>query len=325
MIKAGIIGGTGYAAGELLRLLVHHPETEIQFVYSTSKAGKAITSVHTDLIGDIDAPFSSEVDSNIDVLFLCMGHGNSRNFLNENSIPEKVPIIDLSRDFRIAPDQSYGSRTFVYGLPELHKEAIKEAHNIANPGCFATSLQMTLLPLAKAGLLNNDVHLNGITGSTGAGSSLSPTTHFSWRSGNVSIYKPLQHQHIGEIRQKLQELDPDFDRELNFIPMRGDFTRGIFISAYTDFDKTEEEAKKIFQQFYEDAAYVHISDPPLNLKQAVNTNKCLLHLQKQDGKLLVTSILDNLLKGASGQAVQNMNLMFGFEETTGLQLKPSHF
>src|SRR5699024_7402580 len=267
MIKAGIIGGTGYAAGELLRLLIHHPETKIQFVYSTSKAGKAITSVHTDLIGDIDAPFSSEVDPDIDVLFLCMGHGNSRNFLNEHSIPEKVPIIDLSRDFRIAPDQSYGSRSFVYGLPELHKEAIKGAHNIANPGCFATSLQMTLLPLAKEGLLNNDVHLNGITGSTGAGSSLSPTTHFSWRSGNVSIYKPLQHQHIGEIRQKLQELDPDFDRELNFIPMRGDFTRGIFISAYTDFDKTEEEAKKIFQQFYEDAAYVHISDPPLNLKQ----------------------------------------------------------
>src|SRR5699024_9629385 len=296
-----------------------------KFVYSTSKAGKAITSVHTDLIGYIDASFSSEVDPDIDVLFLCMGHGNSRNFLNEHSIPEKVPIIDLSRDFRIAPDQSYGSRSFVYGLPELHKEAIKEAHNIANPGCFATSLQMTLLPLAKAGLLNNDVHLNGITGSTGAGSSLSPTTHFSWRSGNVSIYKPLQHQHIGEIRQKLQELDPDFDRELNFIPMRGDFTRGIIISVYTDFEKTEEEAKKIFQQFYGDAAYVHISDPPLNLKQAVNTNKCLLHLQKQDGKLLVTSILDNLLKGASGQAVQNMNLMFGFEETTGLQLKPSHF
>jgi len=325
MIKAGIVGGTGYAAGELLRLLIHHPNTDIQFVFSTSKAGAPIHSVHTDLIGDIDESFSSDVSPDIDVLFLCMGHGNSEDFLNAHPIPDEVAIIDLSRDFRIAPDQAYEHRNFVYGLPELHKDEIKQAHNIANPGCFATSLQMALLPLASERLLKDNVHLNGITGSTGAGSSPSPTTHFSWRSGNVSVYKALNHQHVGEVRQKLQQLDPDFEYNLDFIPMRGDFTRGIFITAYTPFGGTEEAAIELYQRFYQDAAYTYISEHPIDLKQAVNTNKCLIHVQKQDNKLLITSILDNLLKGASGQAVQNMNLMFGCKETAGLELKPSQF
>lgn len=325
MIKTGIVGGTGYAAGELLRLLLHHPETYIQFVYSTSKAGEPIHSVHTDLIGDIDQSFSSKIDPHIDVLFLCMGHSNSEAFLNEHPISDDIPIIDLSRDFRLAPNQSYSQRDFVYGLPELQKEAIQQAQNIANPGCFATAIELALIPLANKGLLTDHVHLTGITGSTGAGSSLRDTTHFSWRSGNVSIYKPLRHQHIGEVNQTLQQLDPDFDRELNFIPIRGDFTRGIFVTGYTNIETSLEEAQEIYQHFYADAPYVHLSEASLNLKQVVNTNKCLLHLQKEGGKLLVTSIIDNLLKGASGQAVQNMNLMFGFDETTGLQLKPSHF
>ena len=325
MINTGIVGGTGYAAGELLRLLLHHPETNIQFVYSTSKAGEPIHSVHTDLIGDIDQSFSSEIDPNIDLLFLCMGHGNSETFLSEHSFPDDIPIIDLSRDFRLAPDQNCGQRAFTYGLPELQKEAIQQAQNVANPGCFATAIQLALLPLADQGLLTDHIHLNGITGSTGAGSSLRATTHFSWRSGNVSIYKALRHQHIGEVNQKLKQLKPDFDRELNFIPTRGDFTRGIFVTGYTNIDISLEEAQTIYHHFYADAPYVHISEAPLNLKQVVNTNKCLLHLQKEDGKLLITSIIDNLLKGASGQAVQNMNLMFGFDETAGLQLKPSHF
>lgn len=325
MINAGIVGGTGYAAGELLRLLIHHPKTNIQFVYSTSKAGEPIHSVHDDLIGDINQSFSSEVNSDIDVLFLCMGHGNSESFLNEHPASDDTPIIDLSRDYRLAPDQKYKQRNFTYGLPELQKEAIQKAQNIANPGCFATAIQLALLPLAEQNLLTDDVHLNGITGSTGAGSSLRSTTHFSWRADNVSIYKALRHQHVEEARQKIGQLDKDFEQELNFIPMRGDFSRGIFITAYTNFETSLEKAKAIYQDFYEDAVYVHLSDSPLNLKQVVNTNKCLLHLQKEDDKLLVTSIIDNLLKGASGQAVQNMNLMFGFNETTGLQLKPSHF
>ena len=325
MINAGIVGGTGYAAGELLRLLLHHPAINIQFVYSTSKAGQPIHSVHTDLIGDIDQSFSSNIDPDIDVLFLCMGHGNAVAFLNEHPITDSASIIDLSRDFRLTPNQHYGQRDFVYGLPELQREAIQQAQNIANPGCFATALELALIPLAKEGLLTDHVHLNGITGSTGAGSSLSDTTHFSWRSGNMSIYKPLRHQHTGELRQKLQQLDPGFDRELNFIPIRGDFTRGIFVTGYTNIEAPLREITSLYVDHYSDAPYTHISPTPLDLKQAVNTNKCLLHLRKENGKLLVTGTIDNLLKGASGQAVQNMNLMFGFDETAGLQLKPSHF
>lgn len=325
MINIGIVGGTGYAAGELLRLLIHHPEANIRFIYSTSKAGEKVTSVHQDLIGETALSFSHELDPDIDLLFLCMGHGNSKTFLQSHAVADNTSIIDLSRDFRLAPNQSNGSRSFVYGFPELQKEAIKDAENIANPGCFATAIQLAMLPLAHSGNLHHDVHIHGITGSTGAGSSLRETTHFSWRNNNVSIYKPLRHQHIGEVQQKLQQLSPDFDGELNFIPVRGNFTRGIFISAYTKCTLSPEKAQTLYQEFYRNSSFAHISDTPLHLKQVVNTNRGLLHVEKAGDKLLITSIIDNLLKGASGQAVENMNLMFGFDEKTGLQLKPSNF
>lgn len=325
MINIGIVGGTGYAAGELLRLLIHHPEANIRFIYSTSKAGEKVTSVHQDLIGETALSFSHELDPDIDLLFLCMGHGNSKTFLQSHAVAENTSIIDLSRDFRLAPNQSNGSRSFTYGFPELQKEAIKDAENIANPGCFATAIQLAMLPLAHSGNLHHAVHIHGITGSTGAGSSLRETTHFSWRNNNVSIYKPLRHQHIGEVQQKLQQLSPDFDGELNFIPVRGNFTRGIFISAYTKCTLSPEKAQTLYQEFYRDSSFVHISDTPLHLKQVVNTNRGLLHVEKAGDKLLITSIIDNLLKGAAGQAVENMNLMFGFDEKTGLQLKPSNF
>lgn len=325
MINVGIVGGTGYAAGELIRILLHHPETTIRFVYSTSKAGEPVASVHRDLIGETDMVFSHETDPDIDLLFLCMGHGNSKTFLQSHSVADTTSIIDLSRDFRLAPDQTFGDRSFIYGFPELQKEAIKDADNVANPGCFATAIQLALLPLAQSGNLQHHVHIHGITGSTGAGSSLSATTHFSWRNNNVSIYKPLRHQHIGEVRQKLQQLSSDFNKELNFIPVRGDFTRGIFISAYTNSDLSLVKARSLYQNYYQNSSFVHVSDAPLYLKQAVNTNKGLLHIEKEGDKLLVTSTIDNLLKGASGQAVENMNLMFGFDEQAGLQLKPSNF
>lgn len=325
MINIGIVGGTGYAAGELLRILLNHPKTNIRFVYSTSKAGEPVASVHQDLIGETEIKFSHETDPDIDLLFLCMGHGNSQPFLQSHAVADETKIIDLSRDFRLASEQTYGERSFVYGFPELQKEAIKNAGNIANPGCFATAMQLALLPLAESGNLQHNVHIHGITGSTGAGSSLRETTHFSWRNNNVSVYKPLRHQHVGEVRQKLQQLSPDFDKELNFIPVRGDFTRGIFISAYTKCDLSLVKAQSLYQNYYRNSSFVHISDSPLHLKQAVNTNKGLLHIQKEDDQLLIISIIDNLLKGASGQAVENMNLMFGFEENMGLQLKPSNF
>lgn len=325
MINIGIVGGTGYAAGELMRLLFHHPKANIRFVYSSSKAGEPVTSVHQDLIGETALSFSHELDPDIDLLFLCMGHGNSKTFLQSHSVADETNIIDLSRDFRLAPSQTYGDRSFVYGFPELQEEAVKDAENIANPGCFATAIQLALLPLAQSGNLRHDVHIHGITGSTGAGSSLRQTTHFSWRSNNVSVYKPLRHQHIGEVRQKLRQKSPDFNKELNFIPVRGDFTRGIFISAYTQCNLSLAKAQSLYQNYYRQSAFVHISESPLHLKQVVNTNKGLLHLEKEGDKLLVTSIIDNLLKGASGQAVENMNLMFGFDEKMGLQLKPSNF
>lgn len=325
MIKAGIVGGTGYTAGEMIRLLLHHPEVEIRFVYSTSKAGKPVVSVHMDLIGDTDLHFSGDVDTEIDVLFLCTGHENSMEFLEGHPLPEHIKIIDLSRDFRLKPKTLFNERAFIYGLPELNKAAIQSAENTANPGCFATAIQLALLPLVKNYQLQHDVHIHGITGSTGAGSGLGATTHFSWRSGNVSIYKALGHQHIVEITQSLQSLDPNFNSELNFIPVRGNFTRGIFVTAYTQCDKILGKIEDLYQKFYGDAPFVHLSTFPLDLKQVVNTNKCLLHLQKKDGKILVTSIIDNLLKGASGQAVQNMNLMFGLDEKAGLKLKSTHF
>jgi N-acetyl-gamma-glutamyl-phosphate reductase len=325
MIKAGIIGGSGYTAGEMIRLLNHHPKAEISFVFSTSKAGEPVASVHQDLIGDTDLHFSGEIDLDIDALFLCTGHGNSRRFLEENTLPDSVNIIDLSRDFRLSGNNFFNQREFIYGLPELQKEDIQNAKNIANPGCYATTIQLALLPLAAHSLLTNNIHMHGITGSTGAGRSLSETTHFSWRNNNVSMYKALDHQHLGEIQQSIKTLDPNFKTDLNFIPIRGNFTRGIFVSAYTKVDLLLEDIQSIYQKFYEDAPFVHLSDAPLNLKMAVNTNKCLLYLQKNDGKLIITSITDNLLKGACGQAVQNMNLMFGLDETAGLKLKAPYF
>lgn len=325
MITVGIIGGAGYTAGELIRLLINHPEAEIDFVFSTSNAGNNISKVHQDLVGSLDLKFTDTVNPNVDVLFLCLGHGNSVKFLSANTFSEATKIIDLGNDFRLEADKTFEGKTFVYGLPELNKSKIKKAHNIANPGCFATAIQLGLLPIADADLLNQDVHVNAVTGATGAGTSLSATTHYTWRDNNFSYYKPFTHQHLGEINQSVNQLQNNFSSEILFMPYRGNFSRGIFASIYTDFEGTVEEAKTIYNAFYKDAAFTFISNDNLHLKQVVNTNKCLIHLHKHNGKLLVTSIIDNLLKGASGQAVQNMNLMFGLEETTGLGLKATYF
>lgn len=325
MINVGIIGGAGYTAGELIRLLISHPEVEIDFVYSTSNAGNQISKVHQDLVGSLDKTFTDTVNPDVDVLFLCLGHGNSVKFLEANTFSENTKIIDLGNDFRLEADKVFDGKTFVYGLPELQKQDIKGANYIANPGCFATAIQLGLLPLANAGLLNQDVHINAVTGATGAGTSLSATTHYTWRDNNFSYYKPFTHQHLGEINQSVKQLQNNFNSDILFMPNRGNFSRGIFATIYTDFEGTVEEAKDIYKSFYKDAAFTFVSDDQLHLKQAVNTNKCLIHVHKHNGKLLVTSIIDNLLKGASGQAVQNMNLMFGLQETTGLSLKATYF
>jgi N-acetyl-gamma-glutamyl-phosphate reductase len=321
MLKIGIIGGAGYTAGELIRLLLHHPAAEIAFVQSRSSAGKHVSSVHDDLVGDTDLRFVAEVPTEPDVLFLCSGHGESKAFLEKNSFSNSLKIIDLSHDFRL---QRPGN-DFVYGLPELNRAAICEAQKIANPGCFATAIQLALLPLAAEELLNEEVHIHAVTGSTGAGQQPTDTTHFSYRANNMSIYKPFGHQHLGEIGQSLRHLQPSFDKAVNFLPVRGDFTRGIFASAYTRCEATENQLKELYRTFYEAAPFTKISNENPSLKQVVNTNKCLLHLEKHDDKLLIISIIDNLLKGASGQAVQNMNLMFGLPETAGLNLKASAF
>ncbi len=321
MIKIGIVGGAGYTAGELLRILLGHPHSEITWVISSSHAGEPIYKAHSDLKGDTDLVFSEKPDfTTVDVVFLCMGHGVSASFLAENAIPDKVKIIDLSTDFR----HKETANGFVYGLPELNREAILKANKIANPGCFATTIQLALLPLAAKGLLK-EVHVHAITGSTGAGQAPSPTTHFSWRNSNISIYNAFTHRHLIEIGESVKQLMPSFDEPINFIPMRGDFARGILASVYLDCDLSLEEAKKLFDDYYADAAYTFRSDEPIDLKQVVNTNKCLLHLAKHNGKLHITSISDNLTKGASGQAVQNMNLIFGLDEKTGLYMKPSAF
>lgn len=324
MIKAGIIGGSGYTGGELIRLLLNHPRTEIDFVYSTTRAGKPITSAHQDLLGQTELNFSGEINSNIDVVFLCLGHGNSTTFLNENKFSSATKIIDLSNDFRLQADSNFNGQRFVYGLPELNKSAIKAAEAIANPGCFATAIQLALLPLAKAGLLGADVHINAVTGSTGAGVGLSPTSHFSWRNNNASWYKPFTHQHLGEIGESLNSYGKSVGK-LMFLPNRGNFTRGILATAYTNYNGSLEEAKNLYHDFYKDAVFTHLSDGELHLKQVVNTNQCHIHLHQHDGLLLVTSAIDNLLKGASGQAVQNMNLMFAFPESEGLLLKAGVF
>ncbi len=321
MLKIGIIGGAGYTAGELIRLLLHHPAAEIAFVQSRSSAGRPVASVHDDLVGDTDLRFVAEVPAEPDVLFLCSGHGESKAFLEKNQFSNSLKIIDLSHDFRLHRP----GNDFVYGLPELNRTAICEAQKIANPGCFATAIQLALLPLAAEGLLNDEVHVHAITGSTGAGQQPTDTTHFSWRSNNLSIYKPFGHQHLGEIGQSLRQLQPGFGHAVNFIPVRGDFTRGIFASAYTRCEATESQLKELYRTFYHDAPFTKITDENPSLKQVVNTNKCLLFLEKHEDRILIISLIDNLLKGASGQAVQNMNLMCGLPETAGLNLKASAF
>jgi len=325
MIQVGIIGGAGYTAGELIRLLINHSETEINFVFSTSNAGNKISKIHQDLVGSLDLKFTDTVNPDVDVLFLCLGHGNSVKFLSSNTFSNSTKIIDLGNDFRLEADMLFEGKTFVYGLPELNKYAIKSANYIANPGCFATAIQLGLLPLADKGLLKNDVHINAVTGATGAGTSLSATTHYTWRDNNFSYYKPFTHQHLGEIHQSVNQLQNDFSSEILFMPNRGNFSRGIFATIYTDFKGSVEEAKDIYKSFYKDAKFTFVSDDFLHMKQVVNTNKCLVHLHKHNHKLLITSTIDNLLKGASGQAVQNMNLMFGLDESTGLGLKATYF
>lgn len=324
-IKAGIIGGAGYTGGEMLRILVNHPQVEIAFVSSSSNAGNFISDVHTDLFGDTDLKFTNDIPQDIDVLFLCVGHGDAKKFLEANPIDEKVNIIDLSQDFRLTQNSQLSTRNFIYGLPELNRDKIKSAKNIANPGCFATCIQMGLLPLASKGLLQNEVHINATTGSTGAGQSLSKTSHFSWRNNNLSIYKAFEHQHLNEIGESLTQLQGEVKEALNFIPQRGDFTRGILAAMYVESDLTEEQAYELYESYYANHAFTYVSRKNIDLKQVVNTNKCLVHLEKHGNKLFIISIIDNLLKGASGQAVQNMNLMFGLEETAGLKLKAAYF
>ncbi|MBP3755710.1 MAG: N-acetyl-gamma-glutamyl-phosphate reductase [Prevotella sp.] len=321
MIRVGILGAAGYTGGELIRLLLNHPEAEIVFANSESNAGNLVSDVHEGLIGDTDLRFSSEMPfDQVDVLFFCFGHGKSEQFLKEHTIPGHVKIIDLAQDFRIK-----GQHDYVYGLPEINKAAIAKAQHVANPGCFATCIQVALLPAAQMGLLTDDVAVNAITGSTGAGQKPSATTHFSWRNNNLSIYKPFQHQHIAEIRQSLTQVQGHLDCDIDFIPYRGDFARGIFCTAVVKTEASIEQITDGYRQFYADAAFTHYSDKSIDLKQVVNTNKALVHVEKYGNKLLITSAIDNLLKGAVGQAVQNMNLMFGLPEQTGLQLKASAF
>ena len=323
-IKAGIIGGAGYTGGELIRLLIHHPGVSVSFIHSRSNAGKPVYSVHQDLLGDTDLKFSGKLNDDVDVVFLCLGHGESKKFLAENKITDKVKVVDLANDFRLSQSSKLGTRNFVYGLPELNRDQIKKANNVANPGCFATTIQLGLLPLAKAGLLK-DVYTTGITGSTGAGQSLSTTSHFSWRENNIQAYKTLTHQHLGEIGESLKQLQPAGNIHVNFVPWRGDFTRGIFVSSQVRCDESLIELNKIYEDFYAGHPYSHLTKEPLFLKQVVNTNKCIIQLEKVDDILVVHSVADNLLKGASGQAVQNMNLMFGLDETSGLNLKANYF
>ncbi|HWR32638.1 MAG TPA: N-acetyl-gamma-glutamyl-phosphate reductase [Chitinophagaceae bacterium] len=335
-VKVGIIGGAGYTGGELIRLLIHHPDVSVSFIHSRSNAGKPVHSVHQDLIGETDLQFTNSPSSGgswgeADVLFICLGHSESKKFLSENKFPDKVKIIDLANDFRLNLQSETGNRKFVYGLPELNRDKIKTASNVANPGCFATTIQLGLLPLAKAGLLK-EVYTTGITGSTGAGQSLTQTSHFSWRENNIQAYKTLTHQHLGEIYESLHQLQDSFPHStseegfgVRFVPWRGDFTRGIFVSSQLQCDKSLDDLNKLYEDFYAGHAFTHITKEQVFLKQVVNTNKCIIQLEKVEKVLVVHSIVDNLLKGASGQAVQNMNLMFGIDETSGLRLKANYF
>jgi N-acetyl-gamma-glutamyl-phosphate reductase len=321
-IKVGVIGGAGYTAGELLRILVHHPAVEIVFVNSSSNAGNPVVDVHSGLIGETDLVFTSELPfGEVDALFLCSAHGDSKKFMDNNDVPASVKIIDLSTDYRAKSP----NHDFVYGLPELNREDIRKATRIANPGCFATAIQLALFPLAAAGLLTDEIHVNAITGSTGAGVKPSDTSHFSWRNNNISIYKPFGHQHLGEIGQSLRQLQAGFSKAVNFIPVRGNFARGIYVTAYTQCSLSLEDAKELYKDFYKDAAFTFVVDKNPDMKQVVNTNKGIVYLEKHGDKLLIVSMIDNLLKGASGQAVQNMNLMFGLDEKAGLGLKSIGF
>jgi len=321
-IKVGIIGGAGYTGGETIRLLLNHPHAELTFIHSRSNAGNPLYSAHPDLKGETELKFTDTIGTNVDVVFLCLGHGESKKFLQENQVDGKIKVIDLSQDFRLG--ESVNGRTFVYGLPELNKKEIQKADNIANPGCFATAVQLGLLPLASAGILK-EVFATGITGSTGAGQKLQDTTHFTWRANNISAYKTLTHQHLKEINQSLKQLQPGFSAGVNFIPWRGDFTRGIFVSSCIQTAKSLDELRKLFRDFYHGHPFTIVSDDTVDLKQVVNTNKCLIGIEKEGDKVVVHSAIDNLLKGASGQAVQNMNLMFGLEETAGVKLKSIGF
>lgn len=317
-VTAGIIGGAGFTGGETIRLLLNHPNVELAFVHSRSNAGRPLHSVHADLLGETSITFADTYDQKVDVVFLCLGHGESKVFLAENEFHPDTRIIDLSQDFRLG--ESSGDRQFVYGLPELYRDEIRQAKNIANPGCFATTLTLGMLPLAEAGLLG-EVYSTGITGSTGAGQKLQPTTHFTWRANNISAYKTLSHQHLREINHHLKYLQPAFAAPINFIPWRGDFTRDIFVSSCVTCALSQEEVVSLYKSFYKDHPFTVVADGSVDLKQVVNTNKCLIGIEKQGDKLVVHSALDNLLKGASGQAVQNMNLMFGLDERDGLRLK----
>jgi len=324
--KVGIIGGAGYTAGELIRILLNHPQAEIAFIHSSSHNGQPVYNAHKDLLGETELIFTNNIGT-ADVLFLCLGHGKSQEFLLKNSIPSHVKIIDLSQDFRLhgAFKSETEERDFIYGLPELKRKEIRKANNIANPGCFATAFELALLPLASAKLIQDEVHINGITGSTGAGQALSDTTHFSWRNNNISVYKAFSHQHLKEVRLTLEIAASAKIPELNFIPVRGNFTRGIFLTAYTNCPLNEEEALNLYKNFYKDAAFTFVSSSEISVKEVVNTNKCLLSIEKHGNKIFITSVIDNLVKGASGQAVQNMNLIFGIDEKAGLNLKPVAF
>lgn len=318
MIRAGIIGGGGYTAGELIRILQYHPEVDISYVFSNSQQGKPVAAVHQDLMGECFLTFSGSYHFEVDVIFLCMGHGQSEGFVEENNIPDEVAIIDLSRDYRLSTE-------YVYGLPELNRAEIRQRNRIANPGCFATAIQLALLPLAADRALQEEVHIHAITGSTGAGQKPTATTHFSWRNNNVSIYKAFRHQHLDEIKRSLRQLQDDFTAPLHFIPVRGNFTRGILASVYTTVDAPAEEMIDVYTEYYQDHPFVTVTTEPIHLKMAVNTNKGILQVEKHEDKLLVTSVIDNLLKGASGQAVQNMNLLFDLDEAAGLNLKSVGF
>lgn len=324
MKTAGIIGGSGYTGGELLRLVLNHPGLTLDFVYSTTRPGFPLSETHPDLLGSTSIDFTDQVNLEVSVVFLCLGHGNSSKFLEQNKFSEQTLIIDLSNDFRLSADSEFMGRTFIYGLPERNKEAIEQATAIANPGCFATAIQLALLPLATAQKLTNSIHINATTGSTGAGVGLSATAHFSWRNNNMSWYKPFTHQHLGEIGESINELQGEAT-QIHFLPQRGDFTRGIFATAYTAFDGSLEEAVALYTDYYANDPFTHVSKQEIALKQVINSNNCFLHLHLHEGTLLITSVIDNLIKGASGQAIQNMNLIFGWEEGLGLNLKASTF